>query len=168
MSDISSITHSTTATGTDSADQVSVSQWNDGHNLVGVPRVAEVTLTNAQLLAIDTTHIQIVPSPGAGKWIYVVSACSYFKYGSAGFDMNGADPTIGYGNGWNPFNGNLKVEGLVGDNIQTTFNLTSSGESDPAEMVDKALNVEQVGTLTGGVGCSLKVSVVYVVLDALA
>jgi len=159
------ITHGTLATGpNDPVYDVSVDQWGEPHTVIGIPMVAELTLANDELLGLSTTHMTVVGNPGAGKWIFVLSAWSYFKRGSSGFTTDDSDPTLGYGNGYNPFNGNFKVAGQAEDAV-TFFDLTATALQPPTELVDKAINVEAVGTLSGGVGCQLKVGVVYVVLD---
>ena len=158
------ITHETVATGSDSADQVSVSHWNAGHVIVGLPLVTQIELSDEQLRVLASTHVEVVPAPGAGKFIHVISAVGYFKYGSAIFTTDDSNPTLGYGNGYNVFNGSFLVAGLFDDAI-TPLDLSTGSSWIPSEMVDKALNVEAVGDLDDGTGGALKVTVVYVIVE---
>jgi hypothetical protein len=155
------VVHGTVVTGSQGSEQVSKNEWNDEHELAP----ADVTVTNAQLLDLHNTHIPIIAAPGAGMWIHVISATGYFTRGGSGFSTDDDSPTLGYGNGFNIFNGNFKVHSQS-DDVILPFNLsTGSNGFDPAEMVNKALNLEPVGQLSGGVGCSLRVIVYYDILS---
>jgi hypothetical protein len=63
-----------------------------------VIQVAEVTLTNAEIKALNATPKELVAAPGAGKFIEFVGAVLYHDYGSEVLDGNHA-LTIGLDDG---------------------------------------------------------------------
>lgn len=50
------------------------------NSLIGTPQFATITLTSAQILALNTTPITIVAAPGANKTIVVKSAMARLNY----------------------------------------------------------------------------------------
>ena len=50
---------------------------------IEVPRTADVVLTNAEMLALRATPKELVPAPGAGKMIELISAHMFFDYAGA-------------------------------------------------------------------------------------
>lgn len=54
----------------------------------GAIKKAEVTLTSAQILALNTTPIDIVAAPGAGKAILPISGYAYVDFGTAAYATN--------------------------------------------------------------------------------
>lgn len=50
--------------------------------------ITEVTLTSAQILALNTTPITLVPAPGAGKVIDVMGIVAKLTYNSAAYATN--------------------------------------------------------------------------------
>lgn len=146
---------------------VSKTVWNDPHVIVGAPLSQDITVTNAELLALAGAPKQLVAAPGASKLVMPTLVVALFRYGSNHFSTDDSDPTVGYGSaGWNPFNGSIHVANEFEDAI-TIFDLSTSpvSPSPSAEMLDKALVLAAVGTLSGGVGCSLEVHVEYVIVD---
>ncbi len=51
----------------------------------GVVRTAEVELSSAEILALRATPINIVPAPGAGTWVELISATAIVDYNSAAY-----------------------------------------------------------------------------------
>jgi len=52
-------------------------------------RYAEVTITSAELLALNATPAELVPAPGPGKVLEFISAVLILEYGSAAYANNG-------------------------------------------------------------------------------
>lgn len=46
---------------------------------------AKGTLTAAQINTLDTTPVQVIPAPGANKYIFVENATFHYKFGSVAF-----------------------------------------------------------------------------------
>jgi len=149
-------------------DEVQPSDWNDDHVIEGLAEgsvvIAEAELLNIDLLQLDLVSHTIIPAPGTGMFIAVLGAWAHFQYGSNSFDVNGSDPTLCYGNGFAPFNGTFKVEGITGNSFQPSFDLSPDGSFDRAEFANKALKLMAPGPLEGGIDCALKVFVAYTVL----
>lgn len=53
--------------------------------LVGVIERVEVTLTSAQIKALFTTPVVLVPAPGAGRYIQILSITGKLKYGTVAY-----------------------------------------------------------------------------------
>lgn len=56
-----------------------------------------VTITNAQMLALSTTPVELIPAPGAGKLIIVDRIVAKHNYSTAAF--SDTNLTIGYDDG---------------------------------------------------------------------
>ncbi len=52
-------------------------------------QVAEVTLTTAQLLALNTTPIDLVAAPGAGKYVIVDEVAGFNNHGGTDYAFGG-------------------------------------------------------------------------------
>lgn len=59
-------------------------------------QIATVTVTSAQLLALYTTPINLIPTPGAGNIIQILSAVWHYVYATAAYATN-TDIRIEYG-----------------------------------------------------------------------
>ena len=148
------------------ATQIQPSDWLAGHVITGLGR-ADVSLAQSDLTGLEATPFEIVAAPGANKLLVPKVVVARFTYGSASFTSADSDPTIGYGTaGWNPFNVNIKVVGLVDDDLSIydgSWN-TPFGNP-PGEMLNKSLVLVAVGALSGGTGCSLRLICDYAVYD---
>lgn len=66
-------------------------------------RVARVTLTSAQVLAIFTTPVQIIAAPGAGKIIFPTSASVNYVAGATPYTDHGGSLLLQNGANWFSF-----------------------------------------------------------------
>jgi len=70
-------------------------------------RVAEVTLSSAQVLALNGTPIEVVPAPGVGRANLVLVAVASVAFVSAAYATN-TTLTVGYGGA-----GILSITGIL-------------------------------------------------------
>lgn len=54
----------------------------DARSVPGVAQRARVTLTSAQILALNTTPVQLIAAPGAGKYISVDEVVGFLRFGT--------------------------------------------------------------------------------------
>lgn len=75
-------------------DLLNVSEWNgdtyDTKSIDGESFIlnTKVSLTAAQIKTISTIPISVIPEPGAGKVIEIISAFLKFNYGTVTFDAS--------------------------------------------------------------------------------
>lgn len=69
-------------------------------------RIANVTMSSAQILSAFTTPIELVPAPGAGLTILVLSVYAKMDYNSVAYATN-TQYVIGYSSGGHSITGNL-------------------------------------------------------------
>lgn len=75
-------------------DLLNVSEWNgatyDTKSIDGESFIlnTKVSLTAAQIKTISTIPISVIPAPGAGKVIEIISAFLKFNYGTVPFDAS--------------------------------------------------------------------------------
>jgi hypothetical protein len=55
---------------------------------------ASGTLSAAQINALDTSPLQIIPAPGANKFIIIESAVFHYKAGTTGFTITGGNEVV--------------------------------------------------------------------------
>ena len=131
----------------------------------GVLQSVEVDLTAAQIVA--GTSIQLVASPGAGKYIQLLSATLSYTFGTAGFG-GGGNVTLALGT--------TSITGLIsaaasfgkGSNAIIQFEPLSAAAIDLSGLTATALNINvATGTFTLGTSTgSAKVFVTYQVHTA--
>jgi hypothetical protein len=94
-------------------------------------KVATLTLTNAQLLALFATPVQIVPAPGAGKVIVPISCHARLERGTTAYSASR----------------NLQVQwtGLTTNLVQTISILFANG---PGAVLDQFFTTARTATLT--------------------
>jgi len=139
-----------------------------GWAMVEAPTIAEVTLTAAQILALETTAITIVAAPGAGKAAVVTGPIMYQLGGGTptayGGIAAGDDLCIGYGGATSGVNliSQLETTGYLDQT--STMTAISSLQSSYMVGVNTAIQAKLIAAITTG-DMTLKVRVPYRVVD---
>lgn len=146
--------------------------------------VASVTLTDAQIKALPTTGIQIIASPGAGKFLYPISAAIVHNWVANYTNIEGAsfiNITSSIGN----YNVLVGIYQSIGSSVsdllaasesilavcgQQNAQLANYADIPLSGVVNNGLMINMYndvgGNLTGGNAANtLKVTVYYVVVD---
>ena len=118
--------------------------WTSAAAPGGVLSTATITLTSAQIKALNVTPIQIVAAPGAGNIVSLVNCNAKFTYGgSNAFTSSGGEISLYYGSTTPCLNGLIQNTPMIG----TTTLLFTGGSgalgiagSAPSNLENVALN----------------------------
>ena len=124
----------------------------------GTVKVAKVTLTSAQVQALVSTPITLVPAPGAGMIASVLSATCYIDYGSVAY-TTGADILIEYGTATI-----VTFDGVLALTADTVMVASPSGSAVVAAVANAAI-VITADDVPGAGNSPVTVSVVYTLIS---
>ena len=100
-----------------------------------VQQVKQVSLTAAQLIAMYTTPVSILPAPGAGKVLIIDAIAFQFKHGATQFTGGGAVTFVFHGTAVTPHSGNVAASVIqaaaddvlyLGPNVSAAVDLQSA------------------------------------------
>jgi len=110
-------------------DTDKVYRGSDGTNEVDLgTRISRVTVSSAQLLAINTTPITLIAAPGAGKRIVIVSFSSNYNYGTIAY---ATDTDLTFTLGSSGFAGSIDISASADSfNVSTGLDFASTSSLD--------------------------------------
>tara|TARA_R110002124_G_scaffold267440_1_gene434662 strand:- start:54 stop:584 length:531 start_codon:yes stop_codon:yes gene_type:complete len=116
-----------------------------------------ITVTNAQLTALQATDVQLIAAPGANKYIKVLEVSGFLDYTAPVFTF--ASPVL------------FSINSIQASRLPNTF-LQSNADAvfnavqfEYVIAANTALLLTTAGTVGGGGGSSLQVKVRYQILD---
>jgi hypothetical protein len=150
---------------TDASGDSTKALYGDGtFKAPGAVQSVTVSLSSAQLLALNTSPVTIVAAPGAGSYILVLVTSYELIYGSSPYSLAGDPPGLAYGGnaiypadqGWNvsSFTGSSSSVAFVAGPGSIGFVPTSDVSNQPVKLV------ADIGNPTGG-NSTGKVTVLY-------
>jgi len=117
---------------------------------------ATVSITATELRAIETTPIELVATPGAGKWLEFISAHFFLDFGTIAFDDAAADGNLDvtYTNLAGESVGGLEADGFI-DAVADAHKITKNADvlepcADIATATNKALVLSNDGAAFTG------------------
>lgn len=122
-------------------------------------QTVKVTLTNADLNNAFTSPIEVIATPGPGKFIHVLSVCSNFTFGSSGMTISSPYLFLNYETGLSAFSGNAisSTASVFVPNWQPTTTTQL-----PAFFINHRMVIVNSGSsFTGGVGNSIDIYITY-------
>ena len=79
--------------------------WEDVLSSEGLVQNKKITLTSAQILDLHNTPVELIPAPGANKFIVVLSLYSYLNFQTASYiTQPNSDLKYRYGDNTTPVN----------------------------------------------------------------
>lgn len=130
-------------------------------------RKATVTLSSADLLALDSTPVELVAAPGAGKWLNVHRVVGYYSHGTTEYVATGGLPFLTFGStslGEFDCLANQDAITLGWKPAATSVPWTTTVKVVASEAVNAALVLSVTDPLTDGDG-TLTVTVWYSIED---
>jgi len=122
-------------------------------------QTVKVTLTNADLNNAFTSPFEVIATPGAGKFIHVLSVCSNFTFGSSGMSVASPYLFLNYDTGLSAFSGNAvsSTSSVFVPNWQPTTTTQL-----PVFFINHRMVIVNSGSsFTGGVGNSIDIYITY-------
>jgi hypothetical protein len=128
----------------------------------GVLSVAQLTLSSADILALNTTPLEIIPAPGVGSSIVVISAVLNYTYVTSAYTANALQVYTDTATA--PQAAAACLDSTTSRQVRLSLSTGSIGASDTMVIENKALLVN-VATAdpSGGLGTAV-LTVYYVVL----
>lgn len=130
-----------------------------------VNQISVVQLTNAQILAMHTTPVQLLPSPGPGKMILVSSFKAHYHYNNAPFT---GSPTLNIfysGSVASPY-ATRNVSALAwNSSAEGMLPIPETGLFPWNQCVNQPLMVSLDGPVTGGGNSVVRIVVEYTVIS---
>lgn len=75
-----------------------------------VVKIVRVALTSAQLLSLNSSPMEILPSPGPGQYVYVIASSYELTFGTTAYSSNDTGPGLYYA----PSSQGLPADNAVG------------------------------------------------------
>ena len=122
-----------------------------------------VTVSNAQLLAMDSTNVSIIAAPGANKYIKILAVSCFLDYTAPAFTVNTMSSASLSVNAVNYCT--LPMAGLFNASADTVFQIILNGAGVIAE--NTALELKSPSAVTSG-GSTMQIKVKYQILDTTA
>lgn len=126
-----------------------------------------ITITTAQVLALNTTPITLVTSPGSGKAIVPVFALLFLDFNSVAYDgiASGEDLALRYTNGSGEIAGQVEATGFLEASADAHRVAQFSGLAVPTANADLVLHMTTGNIATGN--SPLKIKLFYRTVDLL-
>ena len=116
-----------------------------------------VTVTNAQLTALQTTDVELIPAQGANKYIKILEAAAFLDYTAPAFTFAS---TL-----------SISINSVQQTRIPSSFGQSAADavfNCAPAEAIiaeNTALKLTTSGAVGGGGGSTMQIKIRYQVLD---
>jgi hypothetical protein len=145
-----------------------------GIGYTDVPQAVSISLTSAQLLALSTTPVQVLPPPGAGLYYWVQSVILEYTFVSVAYTsaahtqdcyLNWQGQVMNSSNAPWLYNWCNAATGIIEATQSCTYlSPAGNGLQNMTAMVNKALMFGAPNAITLGDG-TLKVTVAYIKLQ---
>lgn len=132
---------------------------------LGAVKVKKVSVSSAAILASNTTPVELVAAPGAGKFIDVLRVYYKLNYGTVAYDTNTSWQILLGGNGGPNYTANTNFLATTNDALVRPTANTSSINTDPANYENLPLVAFASGGNPANGDSTVDVYIVYQILD---